>query len=356
MLENDKNQINLNISIATLLKIALVGVLVFALIKLHNLILVILTSIVVASFVVYAVSKLRRYVKNRTMAVFIIYIIIISIIVLLSSFFVPIFIDEMSTLVSQLGKYIPDTSLLNTFQVDTLSGAKNVVGTISHNASLGEVIGTIQSFTQTISGNFFDLFGSAFGGVFNLFLILIISFYLSIMEKGIENFLRIITPEKHEEYVINLWLRTERKIGLWLQGQMLLGLIIGVLTFLGLTILGVKYSLVLSLLTGICLLIPFGIFVATIIATLFAYIDGGVTMAVLTFGLYMVLHQFENYLLAPLIVKRVIGISPLVVILAVLIGAQLAGVWGVILAVPGAVALFEFLDDLEKKKSLFHAN
>ena len=100
---------------------------------------------------------------------------------------------------------------------------------------------------------------------------------------------------------------------------------------------------------------PLGIFISIIPATIFAYIGGGTTIAVLTFGLYVILHQFENYLIAPLIVKKVIGISPLVIILAVLIGFELAGFWGVILAIPGAVLLFEIIDDLEKKKSLNRA-
>jgi len=264
--------------------------------------------------------------------------------------------DEMSRLVSQLGNYIPHNSILNGFQSSNISGAKEVVGTIYKNASLNDVIKSTQNFVNTFSGGLFDVFGNAFGGLFNLFIITIISFYLSIKENGIESFLRIIIPRKEEEYVVRLWKRTERKIGLWIQGQMLLGLIIGLLTYLGLTIIGVKYSLVISLITAVFLLIPFGIFIAMAIAVMFAYINGGVTIAFLTALLYMILHQFENYLIAPLIVKKVIGISSLVVILAVLIGADLAGVWGVILAVPFAVALFEIIDDIEKKKILAKEN
>jgi len=80
--------------------------------------------------------------------------------------------------------------------------------------------------------------------------------------------------------------------------------------------------------------------------------DGGVTLAVLTAVLFLVLHQFENYLIYPMIVKSVIGISPLVVILSVIIGGHLAGFWGIVLAIPSAVCLLEFFDDLEKKKVL----
>ena len=349
MQEHNK-KIQISISNDSIVRVILFGLVLYAAFKLTNLILIVLTSIVIASFVVYAVSKMNRYIKNRLVSVILIYIISIGIIIGLLSVFIPTFISEMSALVSQLGKYIPDTSILNTFQTDTITGAKTVVSTISRNASIGDVIKSTQGLVSSLSGGFFNIFGSAFGGMLNLLLIFIISFYLSITEKGIENFLRIVTPDKHEEYLINLWLRTERKIGLWMQGQMLMGVIVGVLAYLGLTIIGVKYSLVLALIVVIAELVPFGLVIATIPALLFAYLDGGVALGAITLGFYLILGQFETYLIYPLIVKRATGISPLVVILSVLIGAELASIWGVFLAVPVAVCLLEFFDDLEKRK------
>jgi len=355
MQENIKNT-RISISNDSIIRVMLFGLGLYAIFKLTNLILIVLTSIVVASFVTYATGKMNKYIKNRTASVVIIYVISISVIIGLLSVFVPVFISEMRDLVGQLGKFIPDSSIFNTFQTDTITGAKTVVSTISHNASLGEVVKSIEGLVTSLSGGFFNIFGSAFGGVINLLLILIISFYLSITDKGIENFLRVITPDIHEEYIIGLWLRTERKIGLWMQGQLLMGIIVGVLAYLGLTIIGVKYSLVLALMVIIAELVPFGLVIATIPAILFAYLDGGVAVSAITLGFYLILGQFETYLIYPLIVKKATGISPLVVILSVLIGAELAGIWGVFLAVPMAVCLLEFLDDLEKKKILARNN
>ncbi len=350
----DINSTNSRVSISngSIIRIILLGLVFFALIKLTNIILILLTSIVIASFIEFAVKKMKRYVKNRTLAVFLIYFCSLAMIVGLLSIFMPVFIQEMSTLVTQLGKYIPNTSILNTFQPDTISGAQKVVSTISHDASLTDVIKSTQNLVTSLSGGFFNIFGAAFGGVFNLLLIMVISFYLAVTEHGIQNFLRIVTPSKHEAYIISLWQRTEHKIGLWIQGQLLMGVIIGMLTYLGLTIIGVKYSLVLALLVVVAELVPFGLILATIPGVLFAYLDGGVTIAAITALLYLILGQFESYLIYPLIVKRATGISPLVVIISLLIGATLAGFWGIILSIPCAVCLLEFLDDLEKKKVL----
>ena len=355
-MDNNAKSPQISISNGSIIRVILFGVVFFALMKLTNIILIILTSIVIASFIEFAVKKMKKYVKNRTFAVFLIYLFSFAIVVGLLSVFVPVFIQEMSTLVVQLGKYIPNSSILNTFQPDTLSGAKGVVTTISHNASLSDVIKSTQNLVTSLSGGFFNIFGSAFDGVVNLLLIIILSFYLSVTERGIESFLRIVTPATHEEYIISLWQRTERKIGLWMQGQMLMGTIVGMLTYLGLTIIGVKYSLVLALLVVVAELVPFGLILATIPGILFAYIDGGVTIAAVTALMYFILGQFETYLIYPLIVKRATGISPLVVIISLLVGGTLAGFWGVILSIPCAVCLLEFLDDLEKKKIIARSN
>lgn len=355
-MEHSTKTTQISISNGSIIRVILFGVLFFAFTKLTNIILVLLTSIVIASFIGFAVKKMKRYVKNRTLAVFLIFLASFAVIVGLLSVFVPVFIQEMSTLVVQLGKYIPESSILNTFQPDTLSGAQGVVTTISHNASLGDVIKSTQGLVSSFSGGFFDIFGAAFGGVINLLLIIVVSFYLSVTDRGIETFLRIVTPASHEEYIIGLWQRTEHKIGLWIQGQMLMGTIVGMLTYLGLTIIGVKYSLVLALVVVVAELVPFGLVLATIPGILFAYLDGGVTIAAITALMYLILGQFETYLIYPLIVRRATGISPLVVILSLLVGATLAGFWGVILAIPTAVCLLEFLDDLEKKKVLSRLN
>ena len=355
-MENHPQHVNINVSNGTIIRIILFGLLVFALFKLYNVILIVLTAIVIASFVESGVARFKPYIKNRTLVVFFIYFITIGILIGISTIFVPVFLDEMSTLVSSLGQYIPNGSILNSFQPATITGAKAVVSTISSNGSIGDVINSAQVLATSLSGGFFNIFGQAFGGIFNLFLIFILSLFLSLTDRGVENFLRIITPDKQEGYVIGLWQRTERKIGLWFQGQMLLGIIMGLLVYLGLTIMGVKYAFVLAILTALLELIPFGIFVAMIPAAIFAYLDGGIALSGLTIALFFLLHQFENYLIYPLIVKNVIGISPLVVILAVLIGGHLAGFWGVVLAIPVAVCILEFMDDVEKKKILARNN
>ncbi len=355
MPENHKNQA-LSISTGSIFRFFIIAILFFAIYQLREIVLVVLTSIVLASFVNIASNRLARRKWNRIFSVIMIYFVSVAIFAGLFYVFIPVLINEVSGFSGLALDYFPKSSVLNTLQGGTISGAQDVVSNISHNAALSNIITSIKSLISGLSGGFIGTLGTAFGGFINLVLIIVISFYFSIQEGGIESFLRIIIPIQHEDYAIDLWHRTERKIALWVRGQLLLGLLVGVLTYLGLSILGVRYALMLSITASIFELIPFGFTLAAVPGIIFAYIDGGVTLALMTAGFYLIVHQFESYLLQPLIVKKVIGISPLVVILSLLIGFQLAGFWGVMLAIPVAVALLEFTDDLEKKKILNKLN
>ncbi|MBL7045777.1 MAG: AI-2E family transporter, partial [Parcubacteria group bacterium] len=141
------------------------------------------------------------------------------------------------------------------------------------------------------------------------------------------------------------------KIGRWMQGQLILAAIIGVLVYLGLTILGVKHALLLALIAALFELIPvFGPILASIPAIIIGFVDGGATIGLLVVGLYLIIQQFENHLIYPLVVTKVVGVPPLLVILALLIGAQLAGFLGIILSVPVAAAIQEFVKDLQENR------
>ena len=171
-------------------------------------------------------------------------------------------------------------------------------------------------------------------------------------EGGVEKFLKIITPIKNEAYIIDLWKRSQKKIGYWMQGQLLLGIVVGVLVYLGLVILGVQNALILAVLAGVLEIIPlFGPVIAAIPAILFGYMGGGLTTATLVLGLFIIIQQFENHLIYPLVVKKVIGISPIIVILCLIIGAKLAGFLGILLSVPITSALMEYIGDVQKDKN-----
>jgi predicted PurR-regulated permease PerM len=212
------------------------------------------------------------------------------------------------------------------------------------------IIDHLKSFLGVVASGFGSTLSVLFGSILNVFLVVIISFYLSVSSDGIESFIRMLSPIEREEYIIGLWNRSQAKIARWMQGQLFLGLVIGILTFIGLTLLKIEHALLLSVLVAIFELIPFGIFLAAIPAISFGFASGGLSLAIMVAALYILIQQLEGYFIAPIVMNKMTGISPLVVILSVLVGVQLAGFWGLILAVPVAVTILEYIKDFEKKR------
>lgn len=339
------NTINIHISNRSIMRVLIVVAIVAALIKLTDLVLVVLTSIVIASFVRTASEKLATYKIPKTMSVLAMYVLGFSILSGLFYFFVPVLIVELSKLLPVIADLLPGS-----FDGNALSGASSIANSLADGALFSDIVRSLQSTLASVSSGFFGTISNLFGSIVNVVLIIVISFYLSLANDGIESFLKIVTPKSHEEYVIGLWHRSQRKIAYWLRGQMVLGLIIGLITFIGLTLLGIEYALLLAFVAAVFELIPFGMTLAAIPAIALGFASGGLPLALIVTGLYIVMQQIESYFLQPYVVGRSTGVSPIAVILSVLIGFQLAGFWGLILAVPLAVTALEYIKDLEKNK------
>lgn len=342
----------ISITTETMIRVFLVALAIFLIWLLRDLMLVILTSIVIASFVESAVPHFKKIGIGRVFGIVILYVVSLSVLALFFYLFAPLLITELYNFSTFMASYIPGLSFLTFFQNEAFSGAKDIVGSLSDGFSLTALMSISRAFITNLSGGFFQTFSVLFGGVFNFILIILISFYLSIQEKGIENFLRIIFPIKYEDYAVDLWERSRRKIALWMKGQMLLGLVVGVLIYLMLSLLGIEYALLLALIAGIMELVPYGMIVALVPAFAFSYLSGGLPSALLVSGAYIIIHEFEVFLLAPLIINKVVGLSPIVIILSILIGFEIGGIWGGVLAIPLAIIIMEFMNDIEKDKTL----
>ncbi|MBU4480322.1 AI-2E family transporter [Patescibacteria group bacterium] len=340
-------ELTINITSGTIVKTILFVLLVVLLYFLKDLVLVILTAIVIASSVEPITKWFIQRKIPRLVAVILIYFSVAFLVAGLFFLLIPPLLDDASSLMATLPQYFEDIKLNTSLGtgIDTTFSLREFVSEFRDG-----ITGATGSVLQTVS--------SIFGGAINFVLIIILSFYLAVQEFGIASFLRIITPVNKEKYIIDLWKRSQFKIGLWMQGQLLLALIIGVLVYLGLTILGIKYAFLFALLAAILELIPlFGPVIAAVPAIIVGFVDGGATLGFLVTGFYIIIQQFENHLIYPLVVKKVVGVPPLLVILALIIGAKLAGFLGILLSVPVAAALMEYVHDIEaEKKKLMQEN
>ncbi|PCI30661.1 hypothetical protein COB52_01340 [Candidatus Kaiserbacteria bacterium] len=314
---------------------------------LRDLALIVLTSIVIASAIEPAARGLMKYKVPRAMSVLFVYLLFFGMFFSVVFFLLPPVLDETSELLTAIPKYLETIGAQDAVDQGALVETQSFINEFSLRDSTRD----LNTFLSGLSGNFLAAMTVIFGGALSFILIVVFSFYFAINERGIEEFLKVVTPIQHENYVIDLWRRAQKKIGLWMQGQFLLAVLIGVLTYLGLSILGVPYALVLAVIAGIMELIPvFGPILAAIPAVGVAFSTGGATFAAMVTALYLIIQQFENHLIYPLVVTKVVGVPPILVILALLIGVKVAGILGLLLAVPVAAALQELFTDMEKSR------
>lgn len=317
---------------------------------LRDLLVVLITAVVLAA----AVRPFARWFESwrlpRTVAVLLVYVISFSVLIGTIFFFIPpIFselIDLSQTVPQQVNTFLLGNPAWVVIAPLTSSWLKDFSLMELANSNLG-------AYLPAVPTNVISTIRFLFSGIFSLVLIVVISFYLAVQRNGIEDLIRLVVPIRNENYILGLWKRVETKIGRWLQGQLLLGLIIGPIVFLGLTLLGVKYALTLAIIASVFELIPlFGPILASVPAILLGFSAGG-PVGLMVLGLYIVVQQFENHLIYPLVVRKIIGVPPLVVVISLIVGASLAGFLGIILAVPAATLLMELAGDVATSKGLF---
>lgn len=213
-----------------------------------------------------------------------------------------------------------------------------------------KIISGLKDEAAILSNNIFSKTIGFFSGFISLIIVLTLSFYMAVEEDGMKKFVMLIVPEKHKVYAVSLLTRIKVKISHWVRGQFFIMLAIFALDFVGLSLVGVPYALFLAIFAGILELIPYaGPVIAAVPGIFLGFLISPLT-GFMAFLIYLVAQQFESHIIIPQIMKRAVGLNPIVTILALLIGAKLGGVLGAILSVPVATALGLFLSDLFNKK------
>ncbi|MEK7567850.1 MAG: AI-2E family transporter [Patescibacteria group bacterium] len=340
----------------SIVRVILFLVLFWLIFYLRDLVLIILTAVVIASSIEPFIQWFHKIKVSRVLSTLFIYLAFGVFLMGTIYFLVPPLLNEAIGIIERLPPDLRNIDFSNlTKGTEFLTGNESLQ--FAKGLSISDTFSNTKEIINSISGNFFKTTGVLFGGLLSLALITVLSFYFAVQETGIDDFLRVITPTRHQDYVVGLWKRAQVKIGLWMQGQMILGVIVGILVYLGLTILGVPYAFFLAILAMVFELVPvFGPIIAAVPATIMGFVDGGASTGFFTIGLFLIIQQFENHLIYPLVVRKVVGIPPILVIIALIVGAKLAGFLGIILSVPVSAALKEFIDDVQRKKEIEKRN
>lgn len=309
--------------------------------QIRDVLIVVFVALVLAAAIDPWITALERRGIPRGVGIAIIFISLLAFISLVLIALVPLVADQLSQLIQAFPQlYAKGFSLIQGVKDQTILD------------SLQKGIASLNSAVGQLTKGFFTGIVGFFGGVFTFISIFVLTFYLTMEEQGMKRMAVDIAPARYRPYLSKLFHRIEERLGHWLRGQLFLGAIIATATYIGLTILHVKYALVLALIAGITELLPaIGPFIGAIPAVIVALSQQPI-LAVWVMGLYLVIQQLENHFIVPKVMSKASGLNPVIVIISLLVGAKVAGMIGVLLAVPTVIIITTFLEDfLEEKKA-----
>ncbi len=325
----------IDISYESIIKFFLVIFFIFLIYYLKDIILIIFISILLALIMNPAVNKMQEKKIPRTLGASILFLIAFSIMALIVYLVIPPLTKDIATLTTDLPSQMEDLGLNGSIDYNFSEPVQNIIFEASN--SLKAVATNIVSGILTI-----------LGGFLSAILIIVISFYLLIEKNGTEKFVQTLIPISFRPQALRIIRKIETTLGRWFMGQLFLGFVVGFASFIGLTIIGVPYALVLGIIAGILELIPYiGPILSGIPAIIIALTISPV-LALLTFILYFFIQQLENYVLVPKVMQKSVGLHPVIIIIAMLVGGQIAGVMGMVLAIPVTTIISIILVDIYK--------
>lgn len=302
-----------------------------------DILILLFASVVFAAALDPSVRAMQRYKIPRIVAVALIYVVFLAVVVGTVFLLVPTVSGQIDTLSKELPTY---SAKLKDLADQSPQLASLYMKLTKQASTLGE--GLIDNAAPVAAG--------FFSGVFGFLTFLVLTFYMLSGGKRIAITAFDFIPQPHlKKRLINLSLAISTKLGYWLRGQAALGLIIFVAAFIGLSLLGIEYALTLAVIAGIMELVPLvGAYLGAIPAILVAVtMSPGKGLAVAL--LFLAIQVLEGQVIVPQVMKRALGLPPIVILSAVLIGGKLFGFVGVLLAAPVAATILVIAEDVMRQ-------
>jgi len=334
------NYKDISISWGGLWKIFFMVLMVWILFLARDILIALFLAIIISSALDPIVSKLEIKKIPRVLSALGIYIIGIFILALIIYTIVPLAVSELSNLLENTGK---------------ISGA--IFEAINKSGAIKEIKDALKQVADILlsgGASILDISSKFLGGLTFTIAVFVLSFYLTVDKDGVERFLRTIIPSVYEEKVIDIYFHVRRKIGRWFLGQIVLSFTVGLAVFIGLTLLGIKYSLILGIVAGIFEIVPYvgPIFSGSL--TVLVGLTDSLALGIYALILFIIIQQLESHLLVPAVTHLTTSLNPVVSLVALLIGVKVIGFVGLILAIPTAVLMQEVVESWSASKRLLN--
>ncbi|MFA6475503.1 MAG: AI-2E family transporter [Patescibacteria group bacterium] len=337
---------NINISSLTIAKIVLLGLALIVFWLIRDVVVMIFVAWVLSMTLQPWVNFVQRFHIPRFVGILSVYILAVSIVCGFFIVLVPAVTTELTSIAQNFPSYYePIQAALNQIRhTGETIGLVDTLQTTLNNA--------VKSVAQLPSG-IYSAVASVLNGLVAVLAVLVIAFYMTSEENAIKNFIQSIVPINYQPYVAHKFNQIQQRLSNWLWGELVLMIFVGTLTGLALWLLGVKYWLVLGIVAGLLEFIPVvGPAVSAVPALFFAFTDFAEApyKPFVVLGIFILIQQIENQLLVPRIMKQALGVSPIIIIIALLVGVKLGGFVGVLLSVPCVAILDVFLQDFMERR------
>jgi len=284
--------------------------------QIGNILLAIFVSLILTLGLDPLVDWLTERKFSRTLAVALTYTVFLSIVIGLFAMALPLIVNQLQKLIERLPFYVSSVSL----------------------PGMGEVgdqfLNTLVSEVSKTTGDLVKVTLNLFSNAFSIVTVLVLTFYFLLDYPNLrEKFLGLYTKVS-EKRVATLIEDIEDRLGGWLRGQVFMMFVVGLACFVGLSVLRIDYALSLAVIAGFLEIVPMiGPIVAFIPAALVASIQSPLSVALVA-TLYILIQQIESNFIVPKVMEKVVGFSPIVTLIAIMIGGKLFGFLGALLSIP----------------------
>jgi predicted PurR-regulated permease PerM len=338
----DSTNRTINIPFTTLLKVLLVIVLFYFFYAVFDVLALLFIAIIFSTALNPWVDWMQEKHIPRPLGVLFIYLGIFSLLTIILILLVPPLVEQLGELASNLPYYY--NKLVASFS--TAGGAFNDEVA----ATLQQVLQSAGSSLASVTTSVFSTLAGIFGGLIQFVSVFVITFYLIVKENGVRKFIHSVTPLQYQDKMSGTMSKIQEKLGFWFRGELILMFVVGLLSYIGLTIWGMEYALVLALWAGLTEIIPYvGPVIGAIPAVALAF-SISPTKALGVLIIYVLVQQIENNLLVPVIMKKAVGLNPVISIIVILIGAKIGGMMGALMAIPVATVLAVIMSDFCDKR------
>lgn len=332
------NEKILDISWGTIFKIGITALVVYMLFLTKGIFVWVLFGVIISILFDPAIDFLQRKRIPRMVGTFALYLAVFGVIAFIIYSAAPVFVNEIQRFSQLFPRYF-----------ETISPIFRGLGVAAF-SDIQSFIDAASGGIENVASNIFSALFSIFGGIFATFFVLSIAIFLSLEDKGIERAISIFFPKKYEAFALDLWARSQKKVSAWFASRLIASVFVAIASYIVLLLFNAKYPFSLGLISGVLNFIPIvGPLIAGGLVAMIVALDSAMK-AVFVILAFILIQQIEGNILTPLLTRKLIGLSPVVVLIALAIGGELWGIVGAVLAIPIAGILFEFLRDFLKKR------